>query len=567
MINDSYDVAKAFQRIEDRLISSLKYNLLKHFNEEKLEDMNWSAWQTEQLKSLELFKKRNKKLFKSEFNTINYDIRQFLTKNFEDSRLSQENLILESIENGKFSTQNKKINKLWNIYKTSRNKRIKKKQLTRIFKETSNLEASFFKIDEKKLKQLIKETTENMKRAENSILRYTEDQYRKIIFDAQVFANTGTGTVQQAIDMATKDFLSKGINCIQYANGAMVNIKSYAEMAVKTANSRAHLYGEGEKRSEWGIHTVLVPNRGGGCPYCIKFQGKMFIDDVYSRGTIKEANELKLPLLSSAVKQRLFHPNCKDTVVTYFLGTNSKVIPPTKEELSQKIENYKKEQKIKYIDRQIDKYKRLELGSIDSENIEKYHKKVLEWKNYKRKYKENMTKPQNDAIILTDNEKNQITEYTRFDATRINMAIRKNRVDSNIQSKIDILDSAINKAIPTQEDIILHRGTIIQSFAGFENITKVSKEQILNLEDKIIRDRAFVSTSKLKAEEQGRDVIMSINIPKGFKGALDIENYATPKYKYQKEVLLKRNTSFYVKSIRYNQDNKKYYFDVEVIDE
>ena len=59
---------------------------------------------------------------------------------------------------------------------------------------------------------------------------------------------------------------------IEYANGAMVNIASYAQMAIRTANKRAYLQGEGEKRAEWGVHTVLVPNRGGGCPYCIKLQ-------------------------------------------------------------------------------------------------------------------------------------------------------------------------------------------------------------------------------------------------------------------------------------------------------
>ena len=54
-MNDSYDISKSFQRIEERLIKSLKVNLMKHLNEEKLEDMRWTAWQTEQLKSLELF--------------------------------------------------------------------------------------------------------------------------------------------------------------------------------------------------------------------------------------------------------------------------------------------------------------------------------------------------------------------------------------------------------------------------------------------------------------------------------------------------------------------------------
>ncbi|MDQ9892119.1 phage minor capsid protein, partial [Acinetobacter baumannii] len=61
------------------------------------------------------------------------------------------------------------------------------------------------------------------------------DQYRKIIFNAQVYANTGAGTYEQAVDMATKDFLAAGINCIEYANGSRHNIKEYARMAIRTA--------------------------------------------------------------------------------------------------------------------------------------------------------------------------------------------------------------------------------------------------------------------------------------------------------------------------------------------
>ncbi len=178
-----------------------------------------------------------------------------------------------------------------------------------------------------------------------------------------------------------------------------------------------------------------------------------------------------------------------------------------------------------------------------------------------------VTNSEKSSIILTDVEKNQIANYTRFDATRINKAIRLNRVDDTIQSKINILDAAVSKALPLEKDIILHRGTIIQSFSGFENLNIVSHNQIMNLKEQIITDRAFVSTSKLKPEEQGRNIIMTIKVPEGFEGALDIEDYATPKYKYQKEVLLKRNTRFYIKNIEYDEKNKKYRFDVEVINE
>lgn len=385
-MSNEYDISHAFQRIEETLIQSLKRNLTRHLNEEKMENMNWSAWQTDQLKALEQFKKDNKKLFKNDFSTINSDIEELIRKSYENGKLEQEKVILEAIKNGDFSSNNKSINKMWHIYKTTKNKRIKKKQLTRIYEKVNQTESSFFKINEKKLKALINETKENFEKAELSILRYSNDQYRKIIYDAQVYANTGSGTPQQAIDMATKDFLSKGINNIEYSNEAMVNIASYAEMAIRTANKRAYLQGEGEKRNEWGVHTVLVPNRGGGCPYCIKFQGKVFIDDVWSGGTEAESNSTGYPLLSTAVKARLFHPNCKDTVVTYFPGINIKPIPPTKEELEVKKQNYVIEQKQRYNERQIRKYKRLELGSTDDGNIEKYHNKRIQWQNYNKEF-------------------------------------------------------------------------------------------------------------------------------------------------------------------------------------
>ena len=79
-MNNEYDIKQAFQRIETTLIESMKRNLTRHLEEEKMEDMNWSAWQTEQLKSLEKFKKDNKELFKNDFSTINEDIEELIKK-------------------------------------------------------------------------------------------------------------------------------------------------------------------------------------------------------------------------------------------------------------------------------------------------------------------------------------------------------------------------------------------------------------------------------------------------------------------------------------------------------
>ena len=416
-MSNEYDISNAFNRIETKLIQSMKRNLSKHLEDETLENMNWSMWQTEQLKSLEQFRKENKSIFNDDFDNIDSDIESMLKETYNNASLEQEQKILEAIQKG-------------------------------VFKSTgdSTLSAGFFGLDSNKLTQLISETQGNIRKAETSILRYTNDQYRQIIFDAQVYANTGAGTIKQAVDMATQDFLSKGINSIQYSNGTRVNVSSYAEMAIRTANSRAHMYGEGEKRDEWGYHTVLVPNRNGGCPYCVQYQGKVFIDDVWSSGTKAESKGQGYPLLSTAVQGGLFHPNCKDTTVTYFPGINSNVKPPTQEEIKQKIENYNKEQKLKAIDRNIDKYKRLELGSLDESNIEKYHNKRLAWENYKKKFKENsnlsfnnkVTNSNNSSIIDKNESTNEIIETAKKRNITYNKVqkLEKNLTDEEIIQKI-----------------------------------------------------------------------------------------------------------------------------------
>lgn len=488
-MNNEYDIAKSFRRIEETLIKSMKRNLTRHLNEENSLDMSWSAWQTEQLKSLEQFKKNNKTLFKKDFFTINNEVEELIKKGYEDGKLEQEKIILESIQNGTFNSSNKEINKMWHIYKTTNNQRIKKKQLTRIYKQVNQAEVTFFKVNGRKLKALISETKENFEKAEMSILRFSNDQYRKIIYDAQVYANTGSGTIQQAVDMATKDFLSKGINSIEYVNGNMVNIVYYAEMAIRTANKRAYLQGEGAKRQEWGVHTVLVPNRGGGCPYCIKFQGRVFIDDVWSGGTAEESKETGYPLLSTAIKAKLFHPNCKDTTVTYFPEVSTAPISPTKEELQQKIENYKKEQKLKYIDRNIAKYKRLELGSTDKENVEKYHNKRLEWQKYKKRFKENRELTYNEF----QTEKKNFVDITKD-------FIEKDKQDYILTKQNYYIDKDKNKYIvdgknvvlePTKREIEVAK-LLGQRIGGQINIIpRVNKPESIKTPDYIINDERF----------------------------------------------------------------------------
>ena len=349
---DVYDITGMFQDIEMDLIKSMQRNMKRHIGEEFQEDINWSQWQAEMLNGLAQYKAENADKLQGYYSTINEYIEEAIRQAYELGESEQEIEILKAIQEGY---------KANNIY---------------------TMQGSFFKVNKEKLNALIKATTDDMSKAENAILRMTDDVYRQTIFKAQMFYNTGAGTLWKAVDMATKDFLSAGINCIQYKNGARVNIASYAEMALRTSNKRANLIGSANKRMEYGIHTVKITSHNSACPMCIQWQGKVYYDDVYGEVTPAERRGLGYyPLLSNAVKGGMFHPNCKNGLSTYYEGINQPPKEPTKEEIEEMTRRYNLEQRQRECERNIRKYKRLENGSLDADNIAKYAEKRRQWTN------------------------------------------------------------------------------------------------------------------------------------------------------------------------------------------
>lgn len=335
-INDQYDIGTAFEAIENELIASMIRNFENHKQEEADEKKHWSMWQAEMLKSLEKYKHDNQKKYGKQFKDINKKIEALISLARSEGGMNQEKRILEEIKNG-FPA--KKI--------------------------TKGGTAEFFKVNDRKLDALIQATTADMQKAEAAVLRMANDQYRKIIYNAQVYANTGAGTYEKAVDMATKDFLSAGLNCVEYANGARHTLSDYADMAIRTASKRAYLQGEGEMRQQWGLHLVIMNKRGSPCPKCLPFVGKILIDDVWSGGSSKDG---KYPLMSSAVAAGLYHPRCKDSHTTYFPGI-TKVDPKyNKQEIADIEDTAKQEAKQQYAERQEKKFGRLADFSLDPEN-------------------------------------------------------------------------------------------------------------------------------------------------------------------------------------------------------
>ena len=358
-INDEYDIGAAFEVIENELIASMIRNFENHKQEEFDEKKYWSMWQTEMLKSLEKYKHDNQKKYGKQFKDINKQIETLIRLARSEGGMNQEKRILEEIKKG-FPA-----------------KRISKGGT-----------AEFFKVNDRKLDVLIQATTSDMQKAEAAVLRMANDQYRKIIYNAQVYANTGAGTYEKAVDMATKDFLSAGLNCIQYTNGARHTIADYADMAIRTASKRAYLQGEGEMRQQWGMHLVIMNKRGSPCPKCLPFVGKILMDDVWSGGSSKDG---KYPLMSSAIAAGLYHPRCKDSHTTYFPGITKIDSKYNKQEISDLEDRAQQEARQQYAERQEKRFGRLAEFSLDPENQKKYGAKQNEWHKQSESIKEQVS--------------------------------------------------------------------------------------------------------------------------------------------------------------------------------
>ena len=343
-----YNIREAFEKIEDELIDSMMRNFKNHRVEEDKNNFCWTQWQAEQLKSLEEYRKHNAKKFGKRFKTINGKVEEMIRTAKADGNASQEAEILEAVKDG---------------FKAPK-------------KPSAHSTAEFFKVNDRKLDALIKSTTDDLKRAETAVLRMSNDKYRKAIFNAQVAMNTGAVTYEKAVDMACKDMLNAGLNCVEYKNGARHTLSDYADMAVKTANKRAYLRGEGEKRAEWGVSLVVVNSRQGGCPDCAKYIGKVFIDDVYSNGKKSDGN---YPLLSTAIKNGLFHPRCKDSTSTYYPELDDLDAPLSEDEIKELDRQRGIEEKQQYAQRQAERFDRRAEYSLDEDNKRIAQTRADEW--------------------------------------------------------------------------------------------------------------------------------------------------------------------------------------------
>lgn len=363
---DFRDIAKWFEEFEMQLIQSLKRNLGRHESEEKAQDMEWSMWQAEKLKGINKFRRECTAIMNDYKDVIDEGTQQLLKKEFEQS--------------------------------------------------ASTDQPQFFGVDRTKLNRLIDDTVNLEKHAETAALRTVDDVYRQTIVRAQLALSSGTVTINQAVDIAVKDFLDKGINCIVYRDGRRVNIADYARMALRSASTRASLQGKSERFKALGYDTIQVSKYSMCSDTCFPWQGRVYINDVYTMwdGEVRDHGGIMwgksnycgkwFMLLSAAIEKGLFHPNCRHTILLWRDG----------DPLPESIDNeenerrYKLEQEQRRLENKVRKAKRKVEGLSDPDNIKKAKAELREAQKQLREFIDKVNADEGETILKRDYGKEKI---------------------------------------------------------------------------------------------------------------------------------------------------------------
>ena len=383
------EIAQIYRDMELYLIKSMQRNLARHLAEEADAGLRYPQWQAEKLKELKRYQRENRQIISSR------------TRGLSD-RVS-EHMKAELRQGSKHELKRYK------------------KALGKGYKSAKAMRKSFFKVNDRKISGMINALQNDLGAANTAVLRMMNDTYRQTIFRAGMYASNGVMTETQAYDMAVKDFLERGINCIEYRDGRRVNIADYASMAVRTANQRAYMVGEGEFRKSIGETLVIISHHTTACKLCRPFERKVLIDDVYSGGKPGDGDYM---LLSEAMKLGLFHPRCRHGLGTYY---------PELEDINRynneenDVSDYGRYNRA-HIENMVQRYKRLTVGSVDPENMARYQAKLREWER-KKEALDNLAKP----LDITENGKYEVLPYDN--ETDYKAAISEEYLNQNISSE------------------------------------------------------------------------------------------------------------------------------------
>ena len=172
--------------------------------------------------------------------------------------------------------------------------------------------------------------------------------------------------------------------------------------------------------------------------------------------------------------------------------------------------------------------------------------------------KDTMTK---QVQALPESAREVLRAYTGFTATRVNFAIRHGSIPPQVQETIAALDNALASGTMPQS-VMLYRNTAL-SFLDLGLPPKPTEQELQT----IVRAQGtfpiFTSTSFGDLQLPGRDTVLQMHVPEGYKGCQFIQPVALPKFRQQDEVLFSRGMQYRVLNASIKDD--RYFLEIEVL--
>lgn len=203
------------------------------------------------------------------------------------------------------------------------------------------------------LEAITLEATGSLQKLHQRTLRAVPDAYREVVRKVAPQVLTGLYTQRQAAQHALDQLAAKGLTGFTDARGRNWGLDTYAEMATRTACTRAAVDGHMGRLAGRGFTLVLVEDIPQECSICRPFEGKILSiagDDVRAYTTMDDARA-----------RGLFHPGCRHATGLYQPGV-TKLPTHTADPVGDAAR-----QKLRYLERRVRAAKRREAVALTPE--------------------------------------------------------------------------------------------------------------------------------------------------------------------------------------------------------
>ncbi|MEU3098517.1 phage minor capsid protein [Streptomyces sp. NPDC006967] len=201
------------------------------------------------------------------------------------------------------------------------------------------------------------------------MLRQSMDVYRDVIGRAAAAPVLGAQTRRQAAQAAFDDFAARGVRGFVDNSGRSWELRTYAEMAMRSATARAAVEAHSDRLGAAGVELVIVSQAPEECEKCRPWERKVLSRTggpgrrgVQVEHATEDGEMVTVEVAGSLDEARsagLMHPNCRHTVSAYLPGVSR--IPEAQPARG----TYEDSQKQRYLERQVRKWKRLEGAAMD----------------------------------------------------------------------------------------------------------------------------------------------------------------------------------------------------------